>query len=305
MIDLASFIAIYGLGASVATLATKVVYTKMDHAKEVKDIVLNQGLYHVTSKENADKIRESGYFKPSNVLLSLGRRKTFFFAGRPDYDTLMQNVAEIDSYEFTALKVKLTEEQLVDYKVRKYSDNAVVCNGRCMLQDKQVEKVSLVLDMDEKGNIFTREKDEGEEYQPKQELIDKINLKPSKMPGVKNLLLQALKLYGKVWFDLKDMGYDFIQNLTRREEVKFLNAGENVEFESEPEKDKMQIMKENFENSIKVDLSKLPQIPQKVKKTRTLCKEKMSYLGKNVKEKIGKIIETRKSKKRNEDVERE
>lgn len=78
------------------------------------------------------------------------------------------------------------------------------------------------------------------------------------------------------------------------------NLHKNVEFsdilsyrtdrQTEASKDKMQIAKENFENSIKVDLTKLPKVPQKVKNSLSLCKDKMAYMGKNVKEKINKIM---------------
>ncbi len=78
------------------------------------------------------------------------------------------------------------------------------------------------------------------------------------------------------------------------------NLHKNVDFsnilsyktdvQNEVPKDKMQIAKEDFEDSIKVDLSKLSKIPQKVKKSISLCKEKMSYIGKNVKEKINKVM---------------
>ena len=59
-----------------------------------------------------------------------------------------------------------------------------------------------------------------------------------------------------------------------------------TDFQTEEKKDRMQFAREKFENSIKVELSKLPQIPRKVKKNLTLCKEKISYVGRQVKEKI-------------------
>lgn len=41
--------------------------------------IVEEGLYHVTTKESADKILESGVLNLSNVLLSLGIPKVFFF----------------------------------------------------------------------------------------------------------------------------------------------------------------------------------------------------------------------------------
>ena len=221
--DLASFIAISSVPVNLAALSTKMIYSKIDDAKEIKDIALNEGLYHVTSEENCDKILESGYLKPSNNLISLGRRKTFFFAVAPDYDTLMQNVGSTNTYEFSALRVKMNEEQLKNYRVRKYSDNAVVCDGKCELKDKQVQKVAMVLDIDEKGNIFTREKSDDEEYTPKQELVDKLNLKPTRMQALKNMFTQAIKLYGKTFSNLRRLGSDTLKKITnKKEETKLL-----------------------------------------------------------------------------------
>ena len=163
---LESFIAMYGI----SFFATKAIYTKLDKSKEIHEEALNQGLYHITSEENCDKILKSGHIKPSNIISSLGRRKTFFFAGTPNFDSLSQNVS-ITQYEFNAIKVKLTEEQLKHYKVRKYIDNAVIYDGQCNLDDKQVEKVKLVLDIDKNGKVFSREKGKDEDYHPSKELL--------------------------------------------------------------------------------------------------------------------------------------
>ena len=78
---LESFIAMYGI----SFFATKAIYTKLDKSKEIHEEALNQGLYHITSEENCDKILKSGHIKPSNIISSLGRRKTFFFCRNTEF----------------------------------------------------------------------------------------------------------------------------------------------------------------------------------------------------------------------------
>lgn len=86
--------------------------------------------------------------------------------------------------------------------------------------------------------------------------------------------------------------------------VKFENIlSYKTDFQTEEKKDKLQIAKEKFENSIKVELSKMPQIPKKINKNLRLCKEKISYTGKDVKSKIQKILKL-KTKEEVEDFEK-
>ncbi len=227
---LESFIAMYGI----SFFATKAIYTKLDKSKEIHEEALNQGLYHITSEENCDKILKSGHIKPSNIISSLGRRKTFFFAGTPNFDALSQNVS-ITQYEFNAIKVKPTEEQLKQYKVRKYRDNAVIYDGQCNLDDKQVEKVKLVLDIDKNGKVFSREKGKDEDYHPSKELLEKINL--SKTGRFKNSIIQVGKYLGSIATGMLEMGKDAINNLFPRKEEPKLLAEKNPEIEkSEKEK---------------------------------------------------------------------
>lgn len=227
---LESFIAMYGI----SFIATKAIYTKLDKSKEIHEEALNQGLYHITSDENCDKILKSGHIKPSNIISSLGRRKTFFFAGTPNFDVLSQNV-DINQYEFSAIKIKPTEEQLEQYKVRKYRDNAVIYRGQCNLDDKQVEKVNLVLDIDKNGRVFSREKGKDEDYHPSKELLEKINL--SKTGKFKNSIIQVGKYLGSVVTGMFKMGKDAMHKVLPAKEEPKLLAEKNPEIEkSEKEK---------------------------------------------------------------------
>lgn len=160
-----------------AMFATRAINTKIE--KNMREKILEDGLYHVTTEENADKIIESGHIRPSSILLSLGRKKCFFFAGTPSYKDLASNCAsEAKKYEFKAVKLMPNEEELSKFRQRTFNDDSITFAGKCYLPEERAEIVDLVLDIDEKGNIYTREKTEEEienEYVPKEELVQKMN----------------------------------------------------------------------------------------------------------------------------------
>ena len=136
-------------------LATRAINTKVD--KDMRNKILSDGLYHVTTDENAEKIMESGYIKPSNVILSLGKKKCFFFAGTPSYKDLSSNCAsEATKYEFKAIKLMPNNEELSKFRQRTFNDDSITYKGRCNLPKERTEVVDLVLDIDEKGNIFSK-----------------------------------------------------------------------------------------------------------------------------------------------------
>jgi len=160
-----------------AMFVTRAINTKIE--QKMREKILSDGIYHVTTEENADKIMESGHIRPSNMLLSLGRKKCFFFAGTPSYKDLASNCAsEAKKYEFKAVKLMPNEEELSKFRQRSFNDDSITFVGKCNLPKERTQIVDLVLDIDEKGNIFTREKTEQEldkEYIPKDELVQKMN----------------------------------------------------------------------------------------------------------------------------------
>ena len=190
------------LAYNTAALILKSTYTKVENVEETKNVILNSGLYHFTKEEFADKILEDKVIKPSNGILSLGNKKVFFFAGIPDMETLRENVAgSYRQYEWTAIKVNPDVDDLKNYRVRAYDDCSVAYKGNCKLEDKKVQKVKLVLDMDKEGSLFIREKTPEEiekgEYEPSQEIKDKFNTKNN-----------AIQLYS-------DMGKSYFKTLGR------------------------------------------------------------------------------------------
>lgn len=52
-----------------ALFITRAINTKIE--QDMREKILSDGLYHVTTEESAEKIIESGHIRPSNMLLSL------------------------------------------------------------------------------------------------------------------------------------------------------------------------------------------------------------------------------------------
>jgi len=199
---LESFIAVNS-----AMLATRAINTKIE--QDMKDKILDEGLYHVTTAENAQKIIESGHIKPSSNILSLGSKKCFFFAGLPSYKDLASNCAsEAAKYEFKAVKLNPNSEELSKFRQRAFNDDSITFKGRCDLPEERTEVVDLVLDIDEKGNIYTREKteEELEKYIPKDELVQKMQ-----ELGSNNMLGVMAKSYIR---EYKTVGQKIIKKLT-------------------------------------------------------------------------------------------
>lgn len=183
---LGSFIAI-----NTAILATRAINTKVDDVMRGK--ILNEGLYHVTSEDAANKIMDSEYIRPSGIGYSLGSKKCFFFAGPPSYKDLSSNCAsEATKYEFKAVKVMPNKEELCNFRQRSLNDDSITYKGRCDLPEKRAKIVDLVLDLDKDGKIFTREKteEEIENYTPSKELVDKMT----------EMNQNTLKVLGKSYF---------------------------------------------------------------------------------------------------------
>lgn len=198
------------LAVNCAIVSSKMIYTKTEKNEEIEKNILEQGLYHITTPEAAEKIMETGYIKPSGNISSLGSKKCFFFAGTPDYQSLIQNVANIKGYEMTAIKLNPTAEQLSSYKVRSYHDNAVIYKGECILEDKQAQKVTLVMDIDEKGKIFTREKTQEEiekgTFEPKEEVKKQLPLEDNLWKQAESLGKSYLHELEILWSNIKKIG---------------------------------------------------------------------------------------------------
>ncbi len=239
---LQSFVAINS-----AILATRAINTKIE--KDMREKILTDGLYHVTTDENAQKIMESGHIRPSNIILSGGTRKCFFFAGLPSYRDLASNCAsEATKYEFKAIKLNPNNEELSKFRQRSFNDDSITFKGKCELPEERTQVVDLVLDIDEKGNIYTREKTEAEleEYVPRPELVQKMQ-----ELGNNNMI----KVMGKAYLrEYKTVGQkllkkinDFKDRLTKNKRLEL--AEENVNVSNEQNEIKENSIAEELKNS--------------------------------------------------------
>ena len=148
----------------------KAVKIKADD--RIKDDILENGLYHITSNEQTvDKIINTQYLKPATGIFkninSYGKASVCFFNGPPEIGDYMHNMNKSPYINPTkvepALKVMPRDKtELTNYKVRPLSDNAVLLEGYCMLKNDEIKKVFLVPDLvrDIDGNPIINTKTE-------------------------------------------------------------------------------------------------------------------------------------------------
>lgn len=234
-------------------LALKMKYVKIED--KMRSDILKSGLYHITSEESADKILEDGYIRPSGIVTSLGAKKTFFFAGIPNIELIRENVAAVsEQFEWTAIQIKPDENDLSNYRIRAYDDNSVVCKGKCNLDGKKVRKVNLVLDLNQDGFPYIREKTSEEiknGYIPKEELIKKFTQHNNSLVVPRNLM--------KAYFRKP---YQIISKL-----VNSIKSHNNQNYENEENIDKSNLKQKklkNFSDKYRVKNYQYPKINEKV-----------------------------------------
>lgn len=210
--------AVIGVVTFASYVATKGVYRRIDnHATFNK--ILNEGLYHFTSEENCKKIIESGFVKSSSKSSSYSTvAKSFFFAGVPSFEDMIMN------YEFgsissklTAVKIKPTFEQLASFKTRNLNDNAIVYDGNCKIDDKNVSISYFVTDLDKNGKIHYTEVDKNiyDNYIPSKEFQDLCDKFKKNRLG---FVMKALKIDMK--FSYESVATIMNENLHRMKLIK-------------------------------------------------------------------------------------
>lgn len=177
--------------------------------------IIDKGLYHITSNENADKILKDKVLNPTKKFIPYAYNKVHFFAGIPSFDILACNLTP--KLELTAIKIKPTYEQLAKFNCRKEYDNAVIYSGECKLDDMQVEKVKLYLNCKD-GKMF---------YDIKKDKIDTINEQSWKKNVIVELkgYLQAFKLSHENFMKFLKDERDGVK--TKMDNLEELNKTEN------------------------------------------------------------------------------
>lgn len=160
-------------------LLNKYIYSKLNSSDDIKKIT-SEGLYHITSESAVNAIIETGYFKPSNFIASYGKRKVFFFAGIPSYNEVILNgIKDVDKQKLIAIKIKLTEEQIKNFKIRKYDDGVITYNGKLYIEQLDTAIAYLILDVNEYGQLYFKEVSKEEYYSHRpSKIVDKyINIR--------------------------------------------------------------------------------------------------------------------------------
>lgn len=143
-------------GAVIST-AAKTIKTRIP--EQTKEYVEQNHLYHFTrDKETAGMIMDSGYLKPGSKISSYGKEACFMFAGIPNMDSFIKNMSISPYIEperiIRAVEIDVKKEELNNYKVRPFADEAVLYEGYCVLPKERTKIVEMVADLkrDDKGN---------------------------------------------------------------------------------------------------------------------------------------------------------
>ncbi|MCI8347398.1 MAG: metallophosphoesterase [Bacilli bacterium] len=145
-----------GLALAYPGIAFRFAYTKLGNNTSLVNKCTKEGIYHITSEENANKIISSKNIKASNAATSFGSKKTFFFSGIPTVENVALNLDDIPA-KVTAIKTKPTVQDLQsdNFKYR-IDDKAITYKGDYNLEGKKVEKAYLCL-FEENGKLEYKE----------------------------------------------------------------------------------------------------------------------------------------------------
>lgn len=180
----------YAQIVSAVVLSPIISLTKLNNHNllEYRDLLLkayNDGIYHFTSSENADKIMDSASVKASDVIMSYGKKKSFFFAGKPDIESLAMNSIELQK-KLTAIKINLSYEELASFNYRKGNDEALSFEGDFEFDKEKAQIVRFGL-KNNNGFLFYEQISE-EEYKDYD-----VDLSNSELSGVKSNMIRKLK----------------------------------------------------------------------------------------------------------------
>ena len=190
---------VFGAGAVALRDAVTIEYLKSKHL-ELSDAEKRQftednsrSFIHFTSKENAEKIMQSGFIIPTKGILdnhftrtidSKGKKKDsdmvyMFDSANFSVDDYIRNLPKNRSpfngcYEYYAISTRPDEHEINDFK-RRAQDGAITYEGRLDIDGTDTRLVKYVLGLDEQGEYQFTEVPMDYEYEPAQELLDKLS----------------------------------------------------------------------------------------------------------------------------------
>jgi hypothetical protein len=121
---------------------------------------------------------------------------------------LISNVQTQNQFEFKAIKLLPNNEELSKFRQRIYNDDAITYRGKCELPDDRAQIVDLVLDIDEKGNVYTREKTQEEienGYIPNEKLSEYIKKENALVSFAKSYANEYKSVGSKIKRNFKEL----------------------------------------------------------------------------------------------------
>ena len=205
------------------------IYKNVSSNNELSQKILENGLYHLTSLESAQKIIDSGYVKTGHRT-SYGAKKTFFFAGEPTLNDVVQNINNFETQK-VAVKFNVNEDTISNLVYRKFTDKAIANYGDFHFNANDAKIVYLGL-QEENGRLVYKEINESD-FKKNTTAISNNKLK-EKVNDVKSLLLALSSEYDTCIENINDLKaylsstensatYDHILDLIREIEQERLN----------------------------------------------------------------------------------
>lgn len=190
---------VLGAGVALARDAVTIEYLKSkqlelsDAEKEQFAKDNSRRFVHFTSKENAEKIMQSGFLIPTKGMLDnhftksidgRGKKKNsdmvyMFDSAMFGVDDYIRNLPKNRSpfngcYEYYAVSTRPDEHEINNFR-RRAQDGAITYEGRLDIDGTDTKLVKYVLGLDEQGEYKLDEVPMDFEYTPPQELLDKLS----------------------------------------------------------------------------------------------------------------------------------
>ena len=151
----------------------------------------NEGLYHITTEENALKILDSNTVLGSKPgLVSYGGSKSFFFAGIPNLGEACLNL-NIYQEKLVAVKINESAQNIIkeNFKYRVDDDFAITHKGDYNFKKGDASLVYLGLKINEQGEFVYEEisKEEYQNYSLNKENVNVSKLKEKTLSAIKGI----------------------------------------------------------------------------------------------------------------------
>ena len=134
----------------------KFYFESINTDSKVWSNIKQNGLYHFTTEENANKILESGYIKASNKFTSYDLvNRTFFFNGVPNFISYVNDLGGINE-KAIAIKIDVNDVDANNFSRRTFGDQAITYSGNYTL-DKNKASLAYFGLMEENGKLVYKE----------------------------------------------------------------------------------------------------------------------------------------------------